>query len=321
MGITSTVTLSGLQQAAMEHAVHYGYRPANLFRTMGGISIKYDVGSDPQHGQQVTFTKLNKLAANTTALPEFTDISPSSLGTSTVVVTIAEQGDVVQTTKKLRVTAFVDLENLVVMREVGKSMGQAADLLVRTQGFDQATNLIFPGSATTDNTVVAGATGKISGALIAKARAKLAGGAVPGIAGGVVGKGYRAMVHPDIVVDITSETGGHGWRDAQNQNAAQGTEGIDNEIIGRFSGCDFVENANCKVNTAATNADVYSTYIYGEEAIAEANAVDFDVRLSGPYDSLLRFLNTGWYFLGGWNLFRPESLFVIRTDSSIGARP
>lgn len=299
-------------KTTFDTAAYFGFRPKNLFR-MAGVDVRWDTSADPKRGNAVTFTKTSKMTAQTAQLPEGTDITPSALADSTVTVTLGEFGDAVQTTEKLRVVALQDLRNLIPMHEIGASMGESVDILARTNGFDTATNITFPGGFTTDNTITAGAAGRINASLVARQRAFLAAAAVPTIDG----LWYLGMIHPHVSFDVMGETGGRGWRDPHTYSDP---ESIYTSELGGFEGVRYVENPRCKINTAATNVDVYTTYIWGWQALAEARGVEPEVRLTGPFDVLARFVNTGWYGLIGWNVFRQESIELVRSSSSIGVR-
>jgi N4-gp56 family major capsid protein len=280
---------------------------------MAGVDVRWDTSADPKRGNAITFTKTNKLTAQTAQLPEGTDITPSALADSTVTVTLGEFGDAVQTTEKLRVVALQDLRNLIPMHEIGASMGESIDILARTNGFDTATNITFPGGFASDNAITTGAAGRINASLVARQRAFLAAAAVPTIDG----LWYLGMVHPHVSFDLMGETGGRGWRDPHTYSDP---ESIYTSELGGFEGVRYVENPRSKINTAATNVDVYTTYIWGWQALAEARGVEPEVRLTGPFDVLARFVNTGWYGLIGWNVFRQESIELVRSSSSIGVR-
>ncbi len=312
MAINTTVNMSDLVKTNFDTAAYFGFRAKNLFR-MAGIDVKRDLSADPKRGNAVTFTKTNALSGSTTELPEASDITPSSLGTSTVTLTLKEYGDVVQTSEKLRLTALQDVQNLNTMHEVGASMGEALDIICRTNGFDNGTNITWT-IGTTDNTVAAGATGRVTASMVSRQRAFLTTAEVPAIDG----LNYVGMIHGHVAFDLMGETGGRGWRDPHTYSDPSAIYVAE---LGLFDGIRYVENSRCKVNLAATNADVYTTYVYGQEAIAEALGVEPEIRITGPFDSLGRFLNTGWYGLIGHGVFRQESLRLVRSNSSLAARP
>jgi hypothetical protein len=75
---------------------------------------------------------------------------------------------------------------------------------------------------------------------------------------------------------------------------------------------------------SAGNIDVYDTYVMGRQALAKAysfvdgNGPVPSVRRGPVVDSLMRFNPIGWYWLGGYGLFREASLRRIESASSIG---
>lgn len=310
MAINSTISMPEQVKTDFDTAAYFGYRAKNRFR-MAGVDVRWQPGE--KGGSTVTFTKTNPLAANTAVLPETVDITPSSLGNTTVSVTINEHGDAVQTSEKLRITNLQDVQNLITMHEVGASMGEALDILCRTQGFDLASNITWA-VGTTDDTVAAGATGRITASVASRQAVFLDNASVPTLGGDA----YLAMIHGSVAFDLMGETGGRGWRDSRTYTNPQD---LYTGELGEFEKVRYVNNSRCKINTAATSADVYTTYFWGAQAIAEAVGLEPEIRLTGPNDTLARFLNTGWYGVIGWNVFRQEALRHVRSNSSLGARP
>lgn len=97
--------------------------------------------------------------------------------------------------------------------------------------------------------------------------------------------------------------------------------GIYEAEIGAFEGIRFVETARARLQADAGvggTVDVYTTYVYGWQAIAEARGIEPEIRLTGPFDVLARFMNTAWYGLINWGPFRQEAIRLIKTASSIG---
>jgi hypothetical protein len=78
-------------------------------------------------------------------------------------------------------------------------------------------------------------------------------------------------------------------------------------------------------NTAAVNAvitsttpvRVFNTYMVGQQALAEAVAIDPHVVVGPVVDALMRNRPIGWYGLLGWSLYRPESSWLIRSSATI----
>ena len=62
---------------------------------------------------------------------------------------------------------------------------------------------------------------------------------------------------------------------------------------------------------------MYRTIIAGQQALAEATAVEPGVVIGPVVDKLMRFRPIGWYALAGWSIFRDAALYRIETGSSI----
>jgi N4-gp56 family major capsid protein len=62
---------------------------------------------------------------------------------------------------------------------------------------------------------------------------------------------------------------------------------------------------------------VYRTLAAGQQALAEAVAEEAHSVVAPVTDNFGRFHKVGWYFAGGWALYRPEALWRIESVSSI----
>jgi hypothetical protein len=62
---------------------------------------------------------------------------------------------------------------------------------------------------------------------------------------------------------------------------------------------------------------VYRTIIAGQQALAEATAVEPGIVIGPVVDKLMRFRPVGWYSLQGWSIYRQAALFRIESGSSI----
>lgn len=69
--------------------------------------------------------------------------------------------------------------------------------------------------------------------------------------------------------------------------------------------------------TATKKANVYQTLVAGQQALAEAVAEEAHSVVAPVTDNFGRFHKVGWYFAGGWTLYRPEALWRIESVSSI----
>jgi N4-gp56 family major capsid protein len=69
--------------------------------------------------------------------------------------------------------------------------------------------------------------------------------------------------------------------------------------------------------SSTTPVRVFNTYMVGQQALAEAVAIDPHVVVGPVVDALMRNRPIGWYGLLGWSLYRPESSWLIRSSATI----
>lgn len=287
------------------------YRAANIFRRVA--DVKWDTSMDPMPGNAVTFTLINALAPATSPIAEETEPSPVNIGDTQKTVTLAEYGNAVKSTKKLRVTSFLNLD-MMVPAEVGSNMEESVDLVARDV-LVAGTNVFYGGNATSRVTVDAADT--FLAANVRRARAFLVGKNTPPPPGSM---DYIAFIHPDVSYDLQGETGQQAW-------SAPHTYGTDTSAIysgelGRLFGLRFVENANARnfANAGSgSTVDVYATLVVGRQALGEAVGEAQHMVVAGPFDDLQRFVSVGWYGLLGFGIIRENSLVRYESASSIGA--
>jgi N4-gp56 family major capsid protein len=131
------------------------------------------------------------------------------------------------------------------------------------------------------------------------------------------GNMYTALIHPDVAVDLREETDPAGWRFphiyAENVNGPVFTA-----EVGAYEGIRFIEYNRTPVdNTGA--APVYTTIVMGREGIAEATAVPVSTVVTPQLDKFGRMLGVGWYYFGGWCLYRTEAINLLKTTASVVA--
>lgn len=134
------------------------------------------------------------------------------------------------------------------------------------------------------------------------------------------GELYVAYIHPDVAYDIMQENGAGSnvWvlpKQYQDQGSIMRGE------VGTYMGAKYIVSARCThaPNTAATPVEVYNSYFFGQQALAEVMAVEPGVRIGMQTDRLKRFYPLGWYSLGGWAIYRQEAQEIVKTASSIAA--
>jgi N4-gp56 family major capsid protein len=275
-------------------------------------------------GSSVTFTIFSDLAAATSTLSETVDVDPVAMSDSQVTVTLAEYGNTVNTTAKLRGTSFLDVD-VTAANVIGYNAGDSIDQVIR-EVLAGGTNVVYGGGGSSDpsSRVTVAAEDIIEANDIRKVTAQLRKANVATFNGY-----YMGFIHPDVSYDLRRETGNASWN---APHVAVDTANIYNGEIGTFESVRFIETPRAKVFENASNGtsttgtiDVYCTHIMGRQALAKAySQVDgnsaFPKVVRGPIvDSLMRFNPIGWYWLGGYGRFREASLRRIESSSSIGA--
>jgi N4-gp56 family major capsid protein len=303
---TSTSALAGLVQTAYDRYVEFALRSQPLFRN---LADKRPV-QQAMPGSSVVFSLYQDLAAATNALTETTDPNAVAISNvNTVSVTLNEYGNTVLNTRKLGEFAFSDVDPAVA-NIVAYNMADSIDRIVVTT-LTGGTNVLYGGSATATSALAA--TDTLTSAMVRKAVAKLrAANAVPR-----EGMLYAAYTHPETAHDLRAESGTNAFEDIRKYTDPN-VGNILNAVTGVLGGAYFVETPRARVGTdGAGSAKVYRTIIAGQQALAEATAVEPGVVIGPVVDKLMRFRPIGWYSLQGWSLYRQESLYRLETGSSI----
>jgi len=305
---TGTSAMSNLVKAAYDRYVEFALRSQPMFRD---LADKRPV-QQAMPGSSVVFSLYQDLAAATTALTETVDPDAVALSNpSTVSVTLNEYGNVVLETKKLAEFSFSDVDPAIA-NIIAYNMADSIDKLVVNE-LITGTNVLFGGDATATDEVVAADV--MTGSLIRKAVAKLrAGNAVPRD-----GMLYAAYMHPEVSHDLRSETGALAFEDVRKYTDPN-VGNILNGVTGVYGGAYVVETPRAYTATdGAASAKVYRTIIAGQQALAEATAVEPGVVIGPVVDKLMRQRPLGWYSLQGWSVYREAALYRVETGSSIAA--
>lgn len=306
---TSTTALAGLVKAAYDRYVEFALRSQPLFRN---LADKRPV-QQAMPGSSVVFSLYQDLAAATSSLTETVDPNAVALSdVTTVTVTLNEYGNTVLNTRKLGEFAFSDVDPAIA-NIVAYNMADSIDRLV-VSTLITGTNVIYSG---TGNTATSGitATDVIEGENIRKAVAKMrAANAIPR-----EGMLYAAYLHPEVAHDLRSETGALSFEDIRKYTDPN-VGNILNATTGVFGGAYVVETPRAyTANDGTSSAKVYRSIIAGQQALAEATAVEPGVVIGPVVDKLMRFRPVGWYSLQGWAIYRQASLYRIESGSSIAS--
>ena len=303
---TSTTALAGLVQTAYDRYVEFALRSQPLFRNLADKRP----AQQAMPGSSVVFSLYQDLAAKTATLTETVDPDAVAISNvTTVTVTLNEYGNTVLNTRKLGEFAFSDVDPAVA-NIVAYNMADSIDRVVVAE-LVGGPNVLYSGSATATSGVTAAMT--LDSADIRKAVAKMrAANAVPR-----EGMLYAAYVHPEVAHDLRAETGANAFEDIRKYTDPN-VGNILNQVTGVLGGAYFVETPRAfTALDGATSAKVYRTIVAGQQALAEATAVEPSVVIGPVVDKLMRFRPIGWYSLQGWKRYRDAALYRIESGSSI----
>jgi len=266
-------------------------------------------------GAAVQFNIYGDLAVPS-ALTETSDVTAVAMSDSTVTVTLAEEGNAIITTAKLRGTSFLNVDSDAA-NIIGYNMADTIDTRIHAV-LIAGSNEDWGGNATSTATI--DATDNIGASIIRENVAALRSANVDTYSGGT----YMGYIHPDVSYDLREDTA---VTDIIQYQIRQDGSGVRLGSIGTFSGVDFIETPRLAIQTdaGASAVDVYNTMICGKQAIAKAHsrAAGFGADPSivrGPVtDTLRRFQPVGWYHLVGYGRFREAAIRRIEVSSSIGA--
>lgn len=259
-------------------------------------------------GNPVKFLFWDDMSPVTTAIPETVDVDAVGLSDSLVTVTPEEYANAVLLTIRIRTDDFLIGFDEDVAELLNWNMIESIDGLVQA--------VVDAGG--TEETVAASegatvASNELTAALVRKQRAKLKGASVRPWMGG----SYGSLIHPDVALDLKSETGEAAWA---VPSAYSDASRIWNDEIGKFAGIRFVESERCTINANGGSGavDTYTSYFFGREFLAKAESIPPNMILSPVTDRLRRFQPLAWHFYAGWSILRSAALRRVVSASSIG---
>jgi len=314
--MTTTASVD-YDQAAYDRMAYFALRPELYFDAVADVQPTHQA----MPGSSVIFTIQSDLSVASTALNESVDVDAVAIADSQVTVTLVEYGNAVNTTAKLRGTSFVEI-NPIVANVVGYNAGISIDTVARDV-LKAGTNVRYAtgtGAAPNGRSSVT-PLNTIRATDIRRAYTDLVGANVATI-GGL----YVAYIHPDVSFDLRSETGAAAWRDPHTYSQP---DEIWNGEVGEFEGFRFIVTPRAPLfadaGSSTTNTDVYRTMFLGRQSFAKAysstdgNGPNPKVIMSPIVDKLRRFVPIGWYWLGGFSVFRQAALRALESASSIGS--
>jgi N4-gp56 family major capsid protein len=289
-----TVGSAGLVQKAYDRLVEFELRAQPLLRTI----VDKRPAQQAMPGSSVSLQIYKDLTRTTAELDEVIDPDAESVATPDLVnIVLKERGKVAMST--IRLGAFslapVDpaLANLIAF-----NMADSVDKLVLDALLEGENVRFAQNEATPVET--------ISAADVRYVVAKLRGNKASGRKGSL----YWAGIHPDVSHDLRAENAGNAsW---QAPHAYVDTAGIYNGEIGTFEGAFFVESPRLEPVEG-----VYPTIFCGQQALAEAVAIEPHVVIGNVIDPLKRKMPIGWHGILGHGVYREEALYRVESISSI----
>ena len=304
--LTGTSAISNLVQTAYDQYVRMALRSIPVMRALADVKPVQQA----MPGSSVVFSIYSDLAQATTTLTESSDVSSIALGNpNQITVTLNEYGSAVTTTKKLNLTSFNDVDTALA-DIIAYNAADSIDAVVASV-LTSGTNIIYGGTATSNNTITSGMTISVSD--IRQAVTELrTNKALPRI-----GELYAAYLHPRQTADLRAETGTGGFQAL--------TQYVDRTpfvagAVGVIEGAFVVETPRVPYapNASSPAVNVYKAVVAGREALAEAQGQDISTVVGPQIDALRRYHTIGWYYFGGFNILRTAALYNINTSASNG---
>lgn len=278
------------------------------FEEMGSAaqfsSLRRDIAA-----KSISLPKYEHLEIDTTPLDEQNDVDSEALVDSAVLVTPKEYGKVITRTSlsSLQTGGMVDR---AAARVVGINAGRTMNKLA-IEAMDASTNIIYTSGT---DLVSTAANDIMTATFLGKAYNKLSRKSVPTIAGG----SYVLLVHDDVAHDLREGSGANSFIDAHKYALPEAL--LKNEI-GMYKGFRIVIDNLCTIEADAGvggTVDVYSSYAIGFNAFGNGESQPVEMRATGPFDKLARFLNLGWYACVEYKIIDNDALWIIKSSSSVG---
>lgn len=304
--IANQTGITGVVKTAYDRYIEFALRSQPLLR---GLADRRPV-QQAHPGSSVVFQNYVDLSAATSTLTENVDPDSVALSdTTNITVTLNEYGNVVLETRKLAELALSDVDPAIA-NIVAYNMADSLDTVVQTV-LRGGSNVIYASTATSTATVTNVMT--ITGDKLRRATSKLkAGNAIPRY-----GTLYGCYMHPEVSHDLKAESGSGAFEDIRKYTDSQ-VGNIVNGVAGIVHGAYIVESPRMyNATDGATSTRVFRSLVVGQQALAEAVAIEPGIVIGPVTDKLMRARPVGWYGLLGWSLYRTAALYRLESTSSI----
>lgn len=323
---TDTGSLSNLIKIAYDRRLDREFTAATLLRSFADKKVV----NQTQPGATVTFSIHKNLSVDYTALNEVTDGNESVLDNPVQIsVTVNEHGRHTIYTEALAQFAFDDALAKNVTDTIKTNQLETLDGLVamvlrgdniRAAGTEATTkyNTVIGGQF---YTTIAAADAAIANVNLLTADdvrnivSELRTNSVPTWDS----SNYVAIIHPRVAAKFRANTDAAGWRMA---NTYVDTSMLSSDEIGIFENVRFISTSRVLPKSSVGGSEafgedgegVYSTYFLGRQALAEVVVKEPTTVIDGNVPDVYgRKVAIGWYGILGWNLYRPESLYCVKS--------
>jgi N4-gp56 family major capsid protein len=289
-------------------------RPNYVFDGVAQEKV-WNLPTMPNKGDNITFTRLSALSANTGALDPTAAAGTASQKSTFVRVSVPMTlyGDhTIIDTLQLGNESFVDAvsENAFLMQDQAMN----SQNLIARDAIDknQYSNTVSDTLSSTYHYYASNGTVSSMGVLkaidVRKVVADLKGANVPTFEDGF----YMAIIDPNVATQLRSETGNAAWG-AAVLAGDQSVQRRFNGDLGTFEGVRFISSTECRKQGTGT----VSTYFMGKDGVGKANGVPVRVsvkpELGGDHSNLL---TIRWNGLFGYGIVRRESIRIVSSSQS-----
>lgn len=196
---------------------------------------KKALGGRGLRGSSLNFIIIQEMAAATTALAEGSDVTPVALSDIPVQVTIAEYGNVVQSTELLDVESYPD-EGQMAAQAVGQNAAKSMDRLVRAAAIGGS--WVYYPNNNTARTGLDATNDLITFARLNQMVSWARNRAIPGF-----GNHFAVVLNPLAMVDVMGDSV---WQAAHEYSGTE-TKAIFDAEVGYLSGLHFISHEYGKI--------------------------------------------------------------------------
>lgn len=306
MSTTSVIDTEITEELIAEFLVSY----TQLNVTEPLVEFQRNIGA-----KSVAFPIFDSLSAATTPLTEDVDPDSTAMSDSEVILTPVEYGNVITR------TSLADLQtggraSMAAMRLIGENMAKTNDALA-VAALEASSNVMYINSGTISTGGAVGSTAStdiMSGDFLNAVYNKMARSNVP--VHPLVGA-YVALLHDDQIHDLRAGTAAGSWVDVNKYNNELPV--LNNEV-GMYKGFRILRNNHCSITTdgGVTTTDTYKASFLGGNGLGKAESQMPEIRITGPFDKLGRFLNIGWYAVQQYKIIQSSAVWTGVTASSVG---